>query len=1059
MEEDRDWVPDEHVSDDEEDDDEGEDEDEEDEGGADGSDGQHSTQPGAEGDGSAGGIREGSAGQTSSNDQQEDKEEPGEEEEEEDEVEDDDDDNDGDDDEDDDDDDNDEGGGDDDDEEADGNRTSAFESAAVILGGLDEEEDDEEADDEWLPANIASPVRSSARLHAAGCSRSASRKPAAALRGCDANSSSHLSTPTRVTRSRVATPGGSGSMANVGGKREGRGREGAAQRSLHGAATPLRSSPTRTPGRTLTPSRRERDAEPQSDGAIAKRTRANYSLHEQQLEELEALLQTESSPPPSPRSSLRAPADFAEDEEDLEWRRFLLEIRQEAAVQMEPANDSRPGGAARSSAASGVGRVGTASGTSGKGRAGAHVEEEEEEEDRDYSYLADTGALDDSDEEWDDPDVSIPMDEVQELLADTAVLRQSARRSRGLAAAGSEDRLIASVEEDGASVQGPRTSSSGQPARLFTPEQIRHLQVQLHVHMQLLVQGMLLARKAMEIEPAYLQLAMLPYGMLAELCTYCDITAAYKQLRRRPTYATLLANASMPEEGSVESSNEELDANAADASDLPSIFTVPGLPIIAELLLSHSLGLKRLYDAPDAKMREALARDLAEKSAEREGFPLQQEMTRLAPHLNQRYLPRREQATSKSTFCTAEDHLLALGLRRYGLGRLDLIRANLLPSKSMEAIESRYRSKTTRRARDNPIQLARAECLAASLTPAEDTALVSAVKRHGENWPLIRMKILSHRSEKQLQEAWKYRLKPGAMLAPLPLPERPQVFGQAFSAAVTAAAASSANAMRAPSSTSSSMPPPPPRAPTVRVSADGAVPRGRVPQDRQLFEPRVSYDQPARTQSPVASSTSPTAVSPPSLGNASNEGRLISSTRVSGDQGVSHIGFAVDELSSSDGGDSEPGDGVDTTNESTTHESLRQANEGAFAVDELSSSDGEDEKEGELARANNERTILAMASGRAMGFSDPNHESARTATGEQQGATSPSHASHPSSISIPLRPNTAPTEEGDRAIAEAMQKCGGNAVAARDSLLAAGVIHFSYTTRALRRRCEELALF
>ncbi len=44
---------------------------------------------------------------------------------------------------------------------------------------------------------------------------------------------------------------------------------------------------------------------------------------------------------------------------------------------------------------------------------------------------------------------------------------------------------------------------------------------------------MLLARAALETEPGYLKPALLPFSMLTELCTYQDITLAYKQLRRR----------------------------------------------------------------------------------------------------------------------------------------------------------------------------------------------------------------------------------------------------------------------------------------------------------------------------------------------------------------------------------------------------------------------------------------------------------------------------------------------------------------------------------------------
>jgi hypothetical protein len=1065
--EDRDWVPDEHHSDNEE---AGEEEE-----GEDGSDDEDEDGEGDEegGDGSADAATDvedaGLAASSESEAEEEDED----------------------------------GDGDDDGEDPTGSLPglATISSAAAILGGADDEDDDE--DDEYVPSAPTSPVRGSPRPSGAERLGSGRGSGAAAQRSTPPRRTPPAtSTPGRTTRSRAASP-----AAPISGSAGGRGASGgqrSARRALRSAGTPPRASPGGAV-RVLTPSRRDlSEAVSDPDAAIAKRTRAHYSLAEQQLEELEALLHND-SPPGSPRArgaaQLAGDAPAACGEDDSEWSRFLLEIRDEPLLRGGPgdAGAGRVAGArgrgcaASAGAARGVG-VGAGRGAGvggGEASGSAAVEEEEEEDDRDYSYLADSFGRDeseeDSDEEWDEePMGDITMDEVRELLRDTATSRHSARR-------GGVSSAATGAASNGAGASGGAGGRGVAPAGLFTPRQAFHLQVQLHVHMQLLVQCMLLARKAIEIEPSYLKVAMLPYGLLAELCTYCDITAAYKQLRRRPTYATPLRPLTHAAAG------EEEAGPAADAP--PSILAVPGLPALAELLLSQPLGLKRLYDAPDARMRQVLAREMADRAGEEEGFRLDVEMRRLLPHFNKSYLPRREQATSRSPFCAAEDHLLALGLRRYGLGRFDLIRAHLLPSKSVEALHMRYTSKTSRRASDNPVRRAKAECVAASLTAAEETALVSAVRRYGEDWPLIRARVLRHRSESQLREAWVFRLRPGAMEAPLPLPEAPTVFGQVYSAAAAAAAAaaSAAAASISPAvpSTLSSMPPPPPRPP--RATGAGSVPAS----PRAAGPPALGVGTAARPCRSQVASAAQGALAVMNVGN-----------------GTGHVGFAVDELSSSDdddgndGGDyNDGGHGNDGSDDSDGGMAPQQSRprgagetsaghgglgvdagvgngggdyaggghgggsyggggHGSFAVDELSSSDGDGEEDEEATQVVEH---LARPLG-AAGAVPKILRSVEAAPANVPGALTPAAAavqpvvfpaqSNTAAGSVPvaspaliapIRPGDLPTDAGDRAIQAAMQRCGGDAVQARDSLLAAGTIHFSYTTNALRARCQQLS--
>lgn len=49
--------------------------------------------------------------------------------------------------------------------------------------------------------------------------------------------------------------------------------------------------------------------------------------------------------------------------------------------------------------------------------------------------------------------------------------------------------------------------------RPFNSEQLRTLQIQMHVHVQLLVQTLILARAAMRTEPQFAQVALLAYAM------------------------------------------------------------------------------------------------------------------------------------------------------------------------------------------------------------------------------------------------------------------------------------------------------------------------------------------------------------------------------------------------------------------------------------------------------------------------------------------------------------------------------------------------------------------
>ena len=72
-----------------------------------------------------------------------------------------------------------------------------------------------------------------------------------------------------------------------------------------------------------------------------------------------------------------------------------------------------------------------------------------------------------------------------------------------------------------------------------------------------------------------------------------------------------------------------------------------------------------------------------------EPFDLRAELATWTPYVNRAYHVA-PVAQTKSVFVPAEDHLLALGMVRYGADRVDLVRSHLLPSKSAESIRARW---------------------------------------------------------------------------------------------------------------------------------------------------------------------------------------------------------------------------------------------------------------------------------------------------------------------------------------------------------------------------------
>ena len=212
----------------------------------------------------------------------------------------------------------------------------------------------------------------------------------------------------------------------------------------------------------------------------------------------------------------------------------------------------------------------------------------------------------------------------------------------------------------------------------------------------------------------YARAALMAYSMLVELCTHCDITMAFKQLRCRPVYATPLRREDSHAMSALGGTGGAVDgapdgagggmqrSRMAEGALAPaSVFQVPGMHMLPSLLLER-VGLKELHEAPDDERRVELVRLL--QSARQ--FDCVKELRRFAPHFNPHYCVRRSFPMG-SRFTAGEEKLLALGLRRYGFTGLDFIRAALLAPKSKEQLQNHYARQTRRRVipdnPDNPI--------------------------------------------------------------------------------------------------------------------------------------------------------------------------------------------------------------------------------------------------------------------------------------------------------------------------------------------------------------------
>ena len=650
-------------------------------------------------------------------------------------------------------------GGDDDEEDAD------YEE------GADEDEEDEDEDDEGgddeendedrSQAMAKSPPRTAVVAESAPDAASASRNEArASLRP------SPRASPRRATRS-LAAP------------------------QEVGPSSPRPQEPGVAAG----------TGEPMSGEGIARRTRAHVSMVDTELDsqeldteldQLEARLHRSASPSPTRGT----PGGDHDSPSNNDWISFLNDITK-------PSNHQQA------------------------------VDDSEEDEDEDYNYAADQTRLHEGEEEF-------VMEEDEEIVEELKGLvsapegdhadyarRRSTRRPMGPSGRrlsprpslldGRSSPLAASADRQGATsgragsptsgvrappgwfgastTQGgapsagnalPAASSSrghgggtstetppvrppaaptAWPARPFTSRQLRTLQIQMHVHIQMLVQQMIMARQLMRNQQAYAQIALLSYQMLVELLMHCDVTLAHKQMKLRPVHATVIVPDAARNPSGVPSVPQQQQPL--------STFQVPGLHLIPEILATT--GLRALYDAPSP---EALNREAA--ALRNMNYNAREQLAKLELFSNPHYrLERKLNAGADVKFTIAEDRLFAMGLRRYGVDRFDLIRANLLKTKTQETLQRHYEGQNRRSRPSNPIKRARdGVAFIRRLNGAELALVKHGIDQFGEDWEAINRQMLDSRwSAHEIERDWRAKCqKQAAPNEPAP-PATTQVFG------------------------------------------------------------------------------------------------------------------------------------------------------------------------------------------------------------------------------------------------------------------------------------------
>lgn len=108
-------------------------------------------------------------------------------------------------------------------------------------------------------------------------------------------------------------------------------------------------------------------------------------------------------------------------------------------------------------------------------------------------------------------------------------------------------------------------------------------------------------------------------------------------------------------------------------------------------------------------------------------------------------------------FLPIEDHLLLLGLHRFGFCNWERIQVHLIPTRSAKQLSTRYKNLTTRRAPQNKVKDFFLEALK-PLSMAEEELLLQGVRMYGEDFINISSHFLPQKPPTILLRKWQQRV-------------------------------------------------------------------------------------------------------------------------------------------------------------------------------------------------------------------------------------------------------------------------------------------------------------
>lgn len=130
------------------------------------------------------------------------------------------------------------------------------------------------------------------------------------------------------------------------------------------------------------------------------------------------------------------------------------------------------------------------------------------------------------------------------------------------------------------------------------------------------------------------------------------------------------------------------------------------------------------------------------------------ELSKFSPFFSPKLRIELDRKTNKppKKWTPAEDKLLAMGFDRYQKD-WNSIQKMMLPTKEVKSIKSRFKNKTSKKARDNPIKQIYLKSIS-PLTEYELMILSNGVKMYGNNFDLI-AKMMPPRKPFWLKRTWK----------------------------------------------------------------------------------------------------------------------------------------------------------------------------------------------------------------------------------------------------------------------------------------------------------------